>query len=181
MMKTDLILTFTSQDRPGVVELLTTTVVSHGGNWEESRLAKLCGDFAGIVRISVPSENVDAFQSAVDALGDKGISATLRASSQPTLVASDLYMLRCDGADHEGIANRITGFLAGRGINVEEMTTAVTPAPTTGTPVFNMTCTIAIAHKIDIDSLQTELAQLGNQEAVDITLSANPAESRTAH
>ncbi len=178
-MKTDLILTFTSQDRPGVVELLTTTVVSHAGNWEESRLAKLCGDFAGIVRVSVPDEKVDEFQAAVEGLADKGISATVRASNQRTDAASDLYLLRCDGADHEGIANRITGFLAGRGINVEEMTTAVKPAPTTGTPVFSMNCTIAIPHQTDVDSLQSALTQLGNQEAVDIVLASHAAESRT--
>ncbi len=48
-MKNFLVVTITCSDRPGIVERVTDVVVTHGGNWEESRLARLGGDFAGIV------------------------------------------------------------------------------------------------------------------------------------
>ncbi|MEO0415151.1 MAG: ACT domain-containing protein, partial [Verrucomicrobiota bacterium] len=38
-------------DRPGLVEELSRAVAAAGGNWEESRLARLHGQFAGVVRV----------------------------------------------------------------------------------------------------------------------------------
>ena len=58
-MKSFLVVTITCPDRPGIVERVTDVVVAHGGNWEESRLARLGGDFAGIAMVSVPSERAD--------------------------------------------------------------------------------------------------------------------------
>jgi glycine cleavage system regulatory protein len=48
-MRQPLIITFTGPDRPGVVDRLAGVVSQHGGNWEESRMARLAGSFAGIV------------------------------------------------------------------------------------------------------------------------------------
>ena len=57
---TDLVLTLIGPDRPGLVESLAKRVTAHGGNWVESRMAHLAGQFAGILRVEVPPENVAA-------------------------------------------------------------------------------------------------------------------------
>lgn len=171
-MKTDWILTFTSADRPGVVDSIATAVVDHGGNWEESRLAKLCGDFAGIARVSVPQERADSLRTALEDLESKAISVTARPANLAAAQACQAFTLRCDGADHEGITSRVTRFLAGQGINVEEMTTAVKPAPTTGTPFFTLVASIAVPESKNIEELDTELAELGASEGLDISVEA---------
>ena len=48
---TDLVLTLIGPDRPGLVEAVAEVVAAHGGNWLESRMARLAGKFAGILRI----------------------------------------------------------------------------------------------------------------------------------
>ena len=58
-MKTYLVVTITCPDRPGIVERLTELLVAHAANWEESRMARLGGDFAGIVKIGVAPESVE--------------------------------------------------------------------------------------------------------------------------
>ena len=56
MSKTSLVLTVLGNDRPGLVDAIAATVAEHGGNWVESRMAHLAGQFAGILRVkSMPS------------------------------------------------------------------------------------------------------------------------------
>jgi hypothetical protein len=38
-MRASIVLTVIGPDRPGIVELLSTTIAAHGGNWEQSRMA----------------------------------------------------------------------------------------------------------------------------------------------
>lgn len=167
-MKSDLVLTFTSPDRPGVVERLTKVVVAGGGNWEESRLARLCGDFAGIARISVAGDRTEELKRSLEALGDEELQISVRQSDQPAQLESSRYEIVCSGADHEGIVSQISGFLAANQINVEELTTAVEAAPTTGTPVFNMTCRVAVPPGVDWNALTKQLNALAAEQAVDV-------------
>ena len=52
-MRTSLVLTIIGDDRPGIVEQLAEEVLDAGANWEESRMARLAGKFAGLLRVSV--------------------------------------------------------------------------------------------------------------------------------
>ena len=52
-MRTSLVLTVIGDDKPGIVEQLSDHVLAAGANWEESRMARLAGKFAGILRVSV--------------------------------------------------------------------------------------------------------------------------------
>lgn len=42
----DLVLTLIGPDRPGLVEAVADTIAARGGNWVESRMARLGGQFA---------------------------------------------------------------------------------------------------------------------------------------
>lgn len=170
-MKIDLVLTFTSADRPGIVEDLTTTVVQHGGNWEESRLARLCGDFAGIARVTIDKERSEELEKALADLGSKGLEVHCKsAASSDRAQATQEAQLMCSGADHEGIVSSLAAKLATLSINVEEMETSIVPAPTTGTPLFNMTCRIKLPEACDLNELQSDLNVLGDELGVEVQL-----------
>ncbi len=47
-----LVLTATSPDKPGLIDLLSTTLAAHGANWQHSRMATLGGQFAGLLQAS---------------------------------------------------------------------------------------------------------------------------------
>ena len=49
----DLVLTLIGPDHPGIVEAIAEPIARHGGNWLESRMCRLGGEFAGILRIHV--------------------------------------------------------------------------------------------------------------------------------
>ena len=58
-------MTLLGTDRPGLVRVLADLVANHGGNWLDSRMARLAGQFAGIVRIECPEETVESLIEAL--------------------------------------------------------------------------------------------------------------------
>src|SRR5687768_16438432 len=68
-----LVMTLIGEDRPGLVEQLASLVVTHGGNWLESRMSHLGGHFAGILRISIPANEQTGLVTALENLGAHGL------------------------------------------------------------------------------------------------------------
>ena len=62
-------MTVIGNDRPGLVESVASIVAEHGGNWLESRMSRLGGQFAGIVHVEVPAEREQALAKALKTLG----------------------------------------------------------------------------------------------------------------
>ncbi len=170
-MKNFLVVTITCSDRPGIVERVTDVVVTHRGNWEESRLARLGGDFAGIVMVSVPSERADELTTALAALANDEMTIAVKDTS-PIAPAKRtghvLCSLRLEGADHEGIVHDVSAYLAKQGINVETMETGVVPAPMTATPLFHMEARLDVPPSLTIDELRENLLLIAEQLGVSI-------------
>lgn len=178
-MKSFLVVTITCVDRPGIVERVTDVVVAHGGNWEESRLARLGGDFAGIARVSVPSERADELTSALASLADDEIAIAVKTTSPTTPTEREghvLCLLRLEGADHEGLVHDLSAYLAKEGINVESMDTEIVAAPMSATPLFHMEAQLDLPPALTVDMLRENLLLIGDQLGVDIEVA--PAEEQ---
>ncbi len=63
-----LILTLIGKDRPGLVEEISSTILSQHGNWLTSNLSHLAGQFAGIVQVEVAEEHLQEIQDALHKL-----------------------------------------------------------------------------------------------------------------
>jgi len=81
-----LVLTVIAADKPGVVERIAQCIASFGGNWLESRMAHMAGQFAGILRVSVPVENRQALIAALEDLSTHGIRVLLGESNLERLI-----------------------------------------------------------------------------------------------
>ena len=135
-MKCYLIMTVLGGDRPGLVSSLSETVAKHGGNWLESRMARLAGQFAGIVRIECPEASVDALLAELHGRAARrpglSVQAVREAAEEPakrrTLVVDVM------GNDRPGIVRELTTAIANAGGNVEELTTGLESAPMSGHP-----------------------------------------------
>jgi glycine cleavage system regulatory protein len=168
-----LVVTITCPDRPGIVELVTGVIRGFSANWEESRMARLGGDFAGIVKISVAEEKAEALAEAIRALADDQMAVTVRVSHPAPLDTQDghtLFELRLAGADHDGIVHTVAGYLAGLGINVEAMETEVVAAPISGSPLFQMDALIKVPPQQSPADLSTNLRRIGEELGVDIEI-----------
>jgi glycine cleavage system regulatory protein len=170
-MKTYVLATITCPDRPGVVDRVTAVAVAHGANWEESRMTRLGGDFAGIVRLAVAEERAEELMAALRALADDetSISARLtREHADPPRQDRVPYVLRLTGADHEGIVSQVARYLAQHGVNVEDLETDVVPAPVSGTPLFRMEALLLAPSGVGLNDLRARLRDIGEELAVDI-------------
>jgi glycine cleavage system regulatory protein len=76
-MKDVLVLTAMGADKPGLVDLLSQALSSCGANWEESRMARLGGQFAGILLATVDRDRVADLERAVSALAARGLRVTV--------------------------------------------------------------------------------------------------------
>ncbi|RME50099.1 MAG: transcriptional regulator, partial [Caldilineae bacterium] len=55
-MRKHLVLTVTGKDRPGLVDYVTKILLEFDGNVEASRMARLGGEFAMLMMVSVPED-----------------------------------------------------------------------------------------------------------------------------
>ena len=170
-MSTFLVLTVSGPDRPGLVEALSQTVANHRGSWLESRMARLAGHFAGVLRVSVPEEQVDALTRALQSLETKSLQiGVARSEMEPP--ASDARALRLEilGSDRPGIVRDISRALADRGINVDELRTEIMSAPMSGELLFLANAELQIPADLNLELLRKDLEALAHELMVDIDL-----------
>jgi glycine cleavage system regulatory protein len=173
---TPLVLTVIGQDRPGLVESLSHTISTHGGNWLESRMSSLAGKFAGILLASVPEAHADALLNALRGLESKGLAIVVeKGATGESAMAHDAFRLELVGQDHPGIVRDIAHALASRGISIDELHTETRSASMSGEELFHATAQLHIPQDILPDELRDVLETLADELMVDIQLEAPPA------
>ncbi len=166
-----LVITFISDDRPGLVEKLSQMVQQHGGNWLESKMAQLSGKFTGIVEISLPDKQVAVLTQELKALSADGISLLAEAvvcePEQAILNSGEVSIL---GVDRPGVVNEISTALAALSINVEEFHSLVESAPMTGQPLFKADLVIGIPVDVNLQELEEKLDSISQKLDVECVL-----------
>lgn len=170
-MEEVLVLTVIARDRPGLVKTLSETIAERGGNWIDSSMAQLAGEFAGILRVSVPSSESGALEGALAKLGDVGISVVVRRGETKIAVrVGRRVRLEITGVDHTGIIHRISSALAGLDISIDELETRVFLGPMSGEPMFEAKSEIVVPQGVEEAKLRTTLEALAKDIMVDIEL-----------
>jgi len=134
-------------------------------------MAHLAGQFAGILRIEVPSTQVEAVREALSKLEPAELRITVVAADA-SLEDTGLRSLRLHliGQDRPGIVREIAQVLASRGVNVEELQTECQPAPMSGELLFVATARLGVPEHLKLDQLREALERIASDLMVDITL-----------
>lgn len=166
-----LVMTVIGTDRPGLVDLVASVVAAHGGNWLESRMSRLGGQFAGILRVAVAPEKQTALTTALAGLAQKGLAVTVTPdASEPTTPGGRFNVLEIMGHDRPGIVREISRSLAGFGVNVEELETECVSAPMTGETLFKARARLNIPEACSIAEVRRELEKIAADLIVEINL-----------
>src|ERR1700679_2461120 len=161
-----LILTVVGPDRPGLVRALSEAVAASGGSWLESRMARLAGQFAGIVLVEAPESLLDTLR----ALESQGLRIGVQGGSTEATgpITAPRLALEVVGNGRPGIVRDVTRALADSGVNIEELTTGVSSASFSGERLFKVTALVRAPSDAAVDAMRTGLETLGNELMVDI-------------
>ncbi|UCF67382.1 MAG: glycine cleavage system protein R [Acidobacteriota bacterium] len=173
-MTASLVLTVIGDDRPGLVESVSEVVEGHGGNWLESRMARLSGKFAGIVQIEVSAAESARLERALGELCSRGLHVVVESAGDPGpgLDQRGWHRLTLDvvGQDRPGIVKSISHVLAERGVNVEELDTDRRSAPMSGQMLFHAKARLRLPPEVSLDELHGALERVAADLMVDLRL-----------
>lgn len=181
-MNTSVICTFISPDRSGLVEELSKIIAKCDGNWLDSSMAHLAGQFAGIIRIEIAEENVGLLAKEFGKLEQAGMLIQLK----PTLARKKLEQsattdmsvdsnatelkLSIVGNDRPGIIQEVSYALAQARLNVVKMESWLSSAPMSGDPLFNASMLLVQSLDSDIEELKMVLDTISIALAIEIDL-----------
>lgn len=170
-MARSLVLTVIGPDQPGLVEALSHAVAEHDGSWEESRMARLAGFFAGILEVRVSEQRASELIAALEALGERGLKVAVEdAERAAATVEYRVLALDLVGHDQPGIIREISTALAAIGVNVVELETGCSSAPMSGETLFKATAVLHHPLERAVDELRETLEKIAGELMVDISL-----------
>lgn len=167
-----IIITLFAKDRPGIIRELSDTVLAHKGNWLESSLSRLCGQFTGIVHIDVAAEQHSDLLSALDKLSQSGINVTVqnyqRMDSDDEAESINAVQIMVEANDRTGIIEEITTALADEDINIENMDTECESASMAGYNLFRAHMFLALPDGMTEDQLEGVLENVSDDVMVSV-------------
>lgn len=167
-----LVLTMVGPDRPGLVSSLSKALAGCGGSWLDSEMARLAGQFAGILLVSVPDAQADALTAELRKLEDGHLRLTVqRADPETTPQAHAMFQLDLIGHDRPGIIRDIARVLAERRVNIEELTTKVTSGAFSAEQMFQAVALLRVPEGVKAAELREILERLGDEMMVNIAVS----------
>ncbi len=167
-MRETLVLTVLGADRTGLVEALADRIAAAGGNWEASHMARLAGQFAGILLVTVDAGKVESLLASVRALDATGLQVSGRATVVPPPPAGVRLRLELTGDDRPGIVRDVSRALAERGVNVEELESEVSSAPMSGEPLFRARAVLQVPPQVTSADLRAGLEAIAGDLMVDL-------------
>jgi len=170
-METSYVITFIGDDRPGLVEQVSSVIENNRGSWHESRLSQLGGKFAGLVLVTLPSDSGAALEAELKALTASGLSirVTPTSASSSSTECREIT-LSVIGPDRLGIVREISRALAERSINVVDMDSQVSSAAMSAEMLFEARIDALIPVATDMDDLHDTLEEISNHMTLEIEL-----------
>ncbi|ASJ72645.1 glycine cleavage system protein R [Granulosicoccus antarcticus] len=166
-----ILITVAGPDRPGMVSALAEVVAGHDGNWLESRMANLGGQFAGILRVEVNEARQEALLTAVQSLDSASLHVTLLpvedAVAPTTGRDVELELL---GQDQPGIVRDISRVLSDVGVSVQAFDTFLEEASMAGGMLFHAHAQLSVPTSLSTEELHERLQELSDSLMIDINL-----------
>jgi glycine cleavage system regulatory protein len=173
-MTTSIVLTFIGHDKPGLVSSVSEKIAAAGGSWLDSRLARLAGEFAGIVLVGIPEPNVTGLMAALSSLEETGLRITVeRSSVAPTTTSFRTFDLQLIGHDRPGIVRDVTQAMSQLGANIEAFTSDIESAPFTGETMFRAAARLQVPNDVTSEEVRKILERIADEIMVDLTIEAS--------
>ena len=171
-MKQHLAISAIGADRTGMVHELTRIISDCGGNIAESRMAALGSEFAMLLLVNGNWHALARIESELARLAESSSLSVHLKRTEPKATRTDMlpYSVDIVSLDQAGIVAGLSGFLAGRGIDVSEVSTRAYAAAHTGAPMFAVQMVIQVPTKLPIAQLREEFMEFCDSLNLDAIL-----------
>jgi len=170
------ILTAIGVDRAGLVDEVSQFIYDRGGNIEDSRMVNLRGQFVMVVLLGGDEATIGKLRHEQSKLAQlSGLQVEVRPTpDQPAALAGAgvaagalPFRFVATAVDRPGIVHEISHLLREMNVNIESLETRLSPAPYTGSPVFEMEAVLAAPRKTPVNELRKRLGGLCDEMNVD--------------
>lgn len=178
-MHESLVVTLIGADRPGIVARLAQLAADCDAGWAESKMARLAGRFAGIVRLDVSAESLDELERALDVLRAEGLRLSVeRGAAAAGAESPGAVVIELIGHDRHGIVRDISAVLTRHGVTIDELDTEVRSASMSGEQMFHARAHALLPDGIELGTLRADLEAIADELMVELSLDAAPAGQR---
>jgi len=168
------VITLTGTDRIGLVEHVTELILECGGDVQASRMARLGGEFAMLMLVSIPDANTEQLSRNMENLVRESFKVSVTETEADVIAERkdwQSYLIEVRGANHEGIIHEIAEHLSEQEINIESIDTNVVPEPMSGAPLFTMEAIIVVPPDLPEHTWQDELEEVADRLNVELQVS----------
>lgn len=133
-------------------------------------MARLGGQFAGILLVTCASDQVAALSSALEALSGQGLRILIDdAGEGAAATLAKQYRVEVVGADRPGIVSRVSAAIRELGANVEELDTRCESAAMSGESLFRVNVWISCAADKSMAEVRAGIEAVASDLMVDVT------------
>ena len=155
-------------DRAGLIRDLSGVITGAGGNIQESRMMSLGSEFAVLMLVAGNWHEIGKLRERLDKLNRDGeLTLTLREAEPRQRGKSAPYLVDIVSLDREGIVLGLSGFFAGRGLEIAEMSTRRYNAPHTGAEMFAVQMTVNVPAEVHTATLREGFMDYCDAENLD--------------
>jgi glycine cleavage system transcriptional repressor len=167
---TQLALSAIGRDRPGIVAEVTRALLGHSLNITDSQMAVLGGRFTMMLIVDAPEgTDFDAVREELartrSRLDLDAVALHPLADADEAVAAEPSHIVTVYGVDHPGIVHAVSARLAARAVNVTDLETRLV-----GDGLYAMVLEIALPLDLDPEALSAMLAEVGDEQGVEVTV-----------
>jgi glycine cleavage system regulatory protein len=163
-MKTLIIVSVVGKDQEGFINKLTLKTKELSGRWLANKIAHLDGQIAGLLKMEIDTDKLDAFKSMMSEFKDINVDYH-DVSDQPDQ-QKKVVSLTLEGEDRSGLTSDITHLLYDQDVQVTHFESQRYPVTGLGTGVFEAHLSVHLPTTVSLDQLKQDLESLSDRMRV---------------
>ena len=171
-MSNQLVIAAVGEDRPGLVNDLSSWILESGCNIADSRMTVLGGEFAVLLLAEGQWNNLTRLEGQLEQVQARlGMIISLKRTEQKKPEGSFLpYAVDVVALDHPGIVNNLANFFSQRGVNIQDLSTSGYSAAHTGTQMFSVHMILDVPGTTHIAGLREEFLDFCDRLNLDAVI-----------
>lgn len=162
----NLIISFISPDRPGLVDTISNVIKTHNGNWQSSSLHHMSGYFSGSIEVAVEAAKSTLLINALKEIDE--LESIIKVADNAQSNTKPSIILDLTANDREGIVQEVSSIIHQQGGNLLKVVSKTETAAHSGQALFKAKVTVSVNDQ-EIDDLIDAIESLADDLMVDVS------------